>query len=87
MENLAKLGGEIVPVDLESVENLTQKLAGVDVVVNILPGHATAAKDALLQATVNVGAKVYFPSEYGMYVLLFVTTLYLILNNLLISSQ
>ena len=65
MQRYAESGAEGVSVDIESADALSEKLAGINVVVNLLAGHAAAARDALLYATVNVGAKVYFPSDYG----------------------
>ena len=65
MQRYAEAGAEVVGVDVESVDALTEKLDGVDVVVNLLGANAAAARDALLYATVNVGAKVYFPSDFG----------------------
>lgn len=62
---LADQGAEVRAVNAEDVNALAQILQGVDVVINVLASTASAAKEALLEASVKTGVKVYFPCEFG----------------------
>ena len=77
---LEKAGAEVVQVSLEdesdtgnekAIEGLTKLLKDVsaDIVVNALSNEASArSKDNLVVAAVNSGVKVYFPNDFGTYV-------------------
>ena len=77
---LKQAGAEVIQVSLEdesdagnekAIEGLTKLLkdVGADIVVNALAGGASArSKNNLTVAAVNSSVKVYFPSEFGMYV-------------------
>jgi len=68
---LAGLGAELHQTtwssdDEEDAKKLRETLRGVDVVVNVLGGSTGAQEmNALLEAAVDAGVRVYFPSEYG----------------------
>ncbi|TDL18394.1 NAD(P)-binding protein [Rickenella mellea] len=64
--SLAELGADIRPVDLEQIESLKVALKGADAVVNALgPAVGKDVLDNVADAAAAVGAKVYFPSEFG----------------------
>ena len=79
---LEKAGAEVVQVSLEdesdtgnekAIEGLTKLLKDVsaDIVVNALSNEASArSKDNLVVAAVNSGVKVYFPNDFGTYVVI-----------------
>jgi len=64
---LAAQGAELHQVS-ESAPgpSLEKALQGVDVVVNVLGAASAEFKDALFDAALKEGAKVYFPSEFGV---------------------
>ncbi|TDL24323.1 hypothetical protein BD410DRAFT_786439 [Rickenella mellea] len=65
---LRNLGAEIRAVDSSSDDSLRTALEGADVVVNAIGSRSGDMKEKVLDAAVAVGAKVYFPSEFGVYV-------------------
>lgn len=73
-KELLELGAEICAIPTTSptgpqetlLATLTNSLRGVDIVVNILGSGAEDVKETLLEAAINAGVKVYFPSEFGM---------------------
>ncbi|PCH43147.1 hypothetical protein WOLCODRAFT_90172 [Wolfiporia cocos MD-104 SS10] len=65
-KQFAEQGAEVRPVNpADAVGSLTRAFASVDVVVNTVSGSSSEYSDAIFQAALNVGAKVYFPSEFG----------------------
>ncbi|KAH8116734.1 NAD-binding protein [Phellopilus nigrolimitatus] len=73
-QGLAALGAELAQFSFdqsssESAGRLQESLKGVDIVANVLNQVDVRLKDMLAEAAVEVGAKVYFPSEFGVYVL------------------
>ena len=68
---LASIGADIRQTPPEDVTGdklrqvLKEYLRGVDVLVNALSTPAGELKEALVETAVEVGVKVYFPSEFG----------------------
>ncbi|OJT02372.1 hypothetical protein TRAPUB_7096 [Trametes pubescens] len=60
----AKKGADVVALDIESLENA---LAGIDVVVNVLPTSLSEeVRGKVNETVIKSGAKVYFLSEFGL---------------------
>ncbi len=77
-KELAGNGADVVKVtltegDTEDAAALKTALQGVDVLVNALASREAAAPgmDILAKAAIDAGVKVYFPSEFGVWVVLF----------------
>jgi uncharacterized protein YbjT (DUF2867 family) len=68
IEHFEKQGAKAYIVDFANVSTLVEAFTGVDVVVSCLgtKGEGVkASKNAILDALVQAGVKVYFPSEFG----------------------
>lgn len=68
-KELASLDGvEVLKVSFEEgPTSLVDLLRGVDIVINTLgSGAASGEKDVVAEAAVEVNARVYFPSEFGV---------------------
>ncbi|KAI5121372.1 hypothetical protein M0805_001185 [Coniferiporia weirii] len=70
-QDLAALGAELAEVRLdgggeEIVAQLRNAFQGVDIVVNVLGMTDALVKDVVAQEAIGAGAKVYFPSEFGI---------------------
>ena len=67
-QSLKEKGAELHKLgDADIGEELDKAFAGVDVIVNALPGGASKdVKLAVVDAVVRSSAKVYFLSEYGV---------------------
>jgi len=64
---LAEQGAEIRHIDpADPLLSFTQAFEGVDVVISAVGRSTLEYKDALFQAALDSGVKVYFPSEYGV---------------------
>ena len=75
-KGLAEQGAELVVVSpLDPVASFTKAFQGVDAVVNLLGATPHEFRDAVGEAAIKSGVAVYFPSEYGSYVLFFGDTL------------
>lgn len=60
----AKKGADVVALDIESLENA---LAGIDIVVNVLPTSLSEeVRGKVNETVIKSGAKVYFLSEFGL---------------------
>ena len=77
-KSLASLGAELHEVHFDDPElgdgvkaALGKSMEGIDVVVNALGVTNAQVKDMVAEAAINAGAKVYFPSEFGVCVLSF----------------
>lgn len=55
----------VAKVDYANVESLRTAIRGSDVVVSALPAKALSAQKLLIDASVAVGVKRFFPSEFG----------------------
>ena len=66
--SLAALGAELIQTSFDEKE-LLEALKGVDIVVNALGSTELRTKDAIAEAVVGASVAIYFPSEFGMYVL------------------
>lgn len=73
--DLAAQGAEVVKVTFDGGDpvdaaTLKRALVGVDVVVNAIVSTPVAAPGmkVLVKAAVDAGVRVYFPSEFGVYV-------------------
>ncbi|TFY64554.1 hypothetical protein EVJ58_g2536 [Rhodofomes roseus] len=65
-KELAEQGAELVTIStVGAVASLTKAFEGVDAVVNLLGRAPDEFRDAVGEAAVKSGAKVYFPSEFG----------------------
>ncbi|KZT64191.1 NAD(P)-binding protein [Daedalea quercina L-15889] len=63
---LAEKGAELVPISpVDPLGSLTKAFEGVDVVINLVADKPCDFKDAIAEAAIKSGAKVYFPSEFG----------------------
>lgn len=72
---LARLGATVSEVPLDDQEQhsvntsrLREALMGIDIVINVLGMTSMRMKDLLAEVAIEAGAKVYFPSEFGVYV-------------------
>lgn len=64
VKELQSLGAEIYDGTIDA-----KALQGIDVVVNTYSQYSpTEVSENLAKAAADAGVKVYFPSEYGMYV-------------------
>ncbi|KAH9949131.1 hypothetical protein B0H21DRAFT_729657 [Amylocystis lapponica] len=64
---LAAKGAELHHVtETDPRPSLEKALRGVDVVINVLGAASADFKDALFDVALKSGAKVYFPSEFGV---------------------
>ena len=50
-------------------KELLEALKGIDIVVHALGSTELRTKDAIAEAVVGASVAIYFPSEFGMYVL------------------
>ena len=67
---LAEKGAELVQVSAaEPVEGFLKAFEGVDAAVNLLGQAPPEYGDAVGEAAIKSAAAVYFPSEYGSYVI------------------
>lgn len=65
-DSLAKHDNQkIINVDFENVQELTQALQGIEVVVSTLAIQANGAQNPLIDAAVAAGVKRFIPSEFG----------------------
>ncbi|KZT68006.1 NAD(P)-binding protein [Daedalea quercina L-15889] len=63
---LAEKGAELVLVSAaDPLGSFTKAFEGADAVVNVIGSAPNDFKDAIGEAAIKSGAKVYFPSEYG----------------------
>lgn len=58
-------GAQVVEVDYESVDSLTQAFKGHDVVVSTLGAEMLAVQHRLIDATIAAGVPRFVPSEFG----------------------
>ncbi|EMD41175.1 hypothetical protein CERSUDRAFT_121713 [Gelatoporia subvermispora B] len=66
-EELALKGAIVHRVDMEDIQgSLSAALQGADVVVNALATSASELNDVLVDVALESGARVYFPSEFGV---------------------
>lgn len=70
---LAALGAEVVEIRLEDIkpsdeEHIRSAMRELDIMVNVLGPASAQAKDLIAAAAIESGVKVYFPSEFGVYV-------------------
>ncbi|OCH93284.1 NAD(P)-binding protein [Obba rivulosa] len=64
---LAQKGAEVHHIDLSNLhDSLSAALRGVDVVVNALATSAAELSDAVFDAALESGVRVYFPPEFGV---------------------
>ena len=75
-KSLAAGGAVIREVDLsgnattdEQDKKLRESLSGVDVLIDTLTHYVEPAKLRVFKAALDAGVKVYFPSEFGVYVI------------------
>ncbi|KZT64190.1 hypothetical protein DAEQUDRAFT_741441 [Daedalea quercina L-15889] len=65
---LTDKGAELVPINpVEPLGSFSKAFEGVDVVINLIGDNLNSYdfKDAIGEAAIKSGAKVYFPSEFG----------------------
>ncbi|KAH9922257.1 uncharacterized protein B0H18DRAFT_1018780 [Fomitopsis serialis] len=63
---LAEKGSELVQINpVDPVASLGRAFEGVDAVVSLVGKAPTEFRDAVGEAAIKSGAKVYFPTEYG----------------------
>lgn len=60
---MLQVGYEDTPEELLRIRHAFQ---GVDVVVNAVNTSSTRIKDIIAEAAIEEGARIYFPSEFGM---------------------
>ncbi|EED77737.1 predicted protein [Postia placenta Mad-698-R] len=66
---LAEAGAELRRVDAaNALSSFTRAFSGVDVVVNTVSNAPVRYHDALFDGALQSGVKVYFPSEFGLWV-------------------
>lgn len=75
-QSLAALGAELIQTSFDEKE-LLEALKGIDIVVNALGSTELRTKDAIAEAVVGASVAIYFPSEFGMYVLSRANSLFL----------
>ena len=67
---LAEQGAELaLVIPLDPAGSFTQAFQGADAVVNLLGKTPQEFRNAVGEAAIKSGVAVYFPSEYGVYVL------------------
>lgn len=65
--DIPNLSTKIVDLTTTSRKELTEVLAGVDVIVSALNGKALEAQGLIQDAAWDAGVKRFYPSEYGMH--------------------
>lgn len=74
-KELAALGAEVIEICLEGIkpsdeEHIRSALREVDIMVNVLGVTSAQTKNLIAAAAIESGVKVYFPSEFCVYVYL-----------------